>query len=215
MKGYGYMKSLRRYIEGIKLWKDERGLAYLEFALCLPFLLLFFAGSVDVTRMVLLHQKVDRAVFTVGDLATQLDNESGVCNTVRTWETSVVQDILRPFDYSSGNYRFVMSAVIGSPPRGNPNGAVRDRIEWRYNTQHASSIGSFSAPYQQIATLPASIRGLRANERIIVTEMVYRFTPILPMLSGLEQHNFRKISYFRSRITTGTEGQNSGVLSGC
>lgn len=196
------------------LWKDTRGVAYLEFALCLPFLLLLFAGSVDVTRMVLLHQKVDRAVFTVGDLATQLQAETGVCNTVKKWETAVVRDILSPFSYNNKNYEFVMSSVIGARPSWDTS-KVYDLIEWRYNVKNTSAIGIFSNPYKQVATLPPSIRGLDMDERVIVTEMTYVFNPILPVLSGITDQTFRKVSYFRSRISTGGEGKESGVLHGC
>lgn len=194
---------------------DNRGVAYIEFALSLPFLILLFAGSVDVTRMVLLHQKLDKAVFTVGDLATQLDAEQNVCNIIRRWENTVVRDVLRPFRYEgNAGYQFVVSSVIGARGAGN-SGPVRDRIEWRYPRGANSAIGNYSSPYAQQATLPPTIRGLRQNERIIVTEMRYRFNPLLPLLSTMKRENFRKVSYFRSRISTGKEGRGSGVLSDC
>lgn len=203
--------AFRRILRGFL--REERGVAYLEFALCLPFLLLLFGGSIDVTRMVLLHQKVDKAVFTVGDLATQLELQSGLCNTIRNWQNTVVKDMVKPFSWDAGGFQFVMSSVIGARPNGQPNGAVQDLIEWRYNTGVPSIIGSYSQPYTQIATLPPSIQGLAQNERVIVTEMSYQFRPMLPLLSGLETTQFRKVSYFRSRITTGTTGKASGPLS--
>lgn len=199
-----------------RLWREESGVAYIEFALSLPFLLLLFAGSIDVTRLVLLHQKVDKAVFTVGDLATQLDAESGVCAIVAQWETDVVRDMVRPFDWSAGDFSFVMSSVLGAQRNGAPPGApVEDLIEWRYNVHVTSAIGPYSSPYTNVANLPESIAGLATNERVIVTEMGYRFVPIFPVLSSLSDTNFRKVSYFRSRISTGKEGKGSGVLSGC
>lgn len=203
-------KNTQRFIH------DNRGVAYIEFALALPFLLLLFAGSIDVTRMVLLHQKVDKAVFTVGDLATQLNAESGVCSIVAGWENTVVRDMIRPFDYSPANFTFVMSSVLGTHPNGSPNGAIRDRIEWRYNAGNPSIIGdTYTGPYNQQANLPASISNLATDERVIVTEMRYMFQPLLPVLSKLTPKEFVKASYFRSRVTTGREGRSSGVLSGC
>ena len=192
---------------------DNRGLAYIEFALSLPFLLLLFAGSVDITRMVLLHQKIDKAVFTVGDLATQLKAESGVCSLVGAWEQTVVKDILHPFGFSAEDYDFVMSSVLGAVPDWDKDN-MHDLIEWQYG-DGTSTIGTFSAPYEQVADLPASIKGLDASERVIVTEMKYHFEPLLPFLSGLAPQSFTKISYLRSRISTGREGRGTGVLSGC
>ena len=210
---YGKTQAMRTALLGKiqRLAQDVRGVAYLEFALAVPFLLMLFAGSVDVTRMVLLHQKVDKAVFTVGDLATQLQAQTGVCAIVGQWEETVVRDMLQPFQYDRSNYRFLVSSVVGRHPNGNPNGPVRDRIEWRYNPQNGgiSVIGAYSAPYAQTATMPPQISGLRTDERVIVTEMRYRFTPLIPQLSNLVPHDFHKASYFRSRVST------PGALSQC
>lgn len=210
---YGKTQAMKRALWGKirKLGDDVCGVAYLEFALALPFLLLLFAGSVDLTRMVLLHQKVDKAVFTVGDLATQLQAQTGVCATIGQWEETVVRDMLQPFQYDRSNYKFIVSSVIGRHPNDNPNGPVRDRIEWRFNPQNGgySVIGPYSAPYAQQANLPSQIRGLRTDERVIVTEMRYRFTPLIPQLSNLVPHDFQKASYFRSRVST------PGALSKC
>lgn len=196
-----------------RLRREERGVAYLEFALCLPFMLLLFGGSIDVTRMVLLHQKVDKAVFTVGDLATQLEAENGVCDIIREWDTTVVRDMIKPFSWEGGNFQFVMSSVLGATRNSDPNGQMFDLIEWRYNQETESVIGAFSQPYEQIATLPPTIQGLARDERVIVTEMVYRFEPILSAISSVTPANFRKASYFRSRITSGRTGKGTGELS--
>lgn len=211
MKLKGCMDKIRKFA------KDIRGVAYLEFALALPFLLALFAGSVDVTRMVLLHQKVDKAVFMVGDLATQLHAESGVCNTVKGWEENVVKDMLQPFTYDSTKFTFIMSSVLGTYPNNNPRAPAKDMIEWRYNIKNGnlSVIGNFSRPYMQEANLPKEIEGLAASERVIVTEMQYTFSPLIPYWSNLVTNKFHKASFFRSRVTTGREGRNSGVLSGC
>lgn len=201
---------MKRFLANII--KNNRGVAYMEFALSLPFMLLLFGGAIDVTRMVLLHQKLDKAVFTVGDLATQLQ-QNNACSSIRNWEDTVVKDMLLPFPFRSSGYWFMVTAVIGN------NAGTRDLMEWRYNLQYNSRsvLGSFTGPYNNNvrSSLPAGIRGLQANERIIVTEMGYNFRPLFPLLSRVGAHDFRKASYFRSRTTTGTESMNSGYLSAC
>lgn len=198
-----------------RLWVEKRGVAYLEFALALPFMLLLFGGSVDLTRMVLLHQKVDKAVFSVGDLITQLQSDR-VCNDIRRLETNIVRDMVKPFDWNRGQFRFTVTSVIGA--RRTSGSPVQDLMEWRYNVGQGngfSNIGSFSSPYRQVANLPGSIRGLAQDERVIVTEMSYVFQPILPLLSKVSQQTFEKQSYFRSRLTTGRESRGSGNLGRC
>lgn len=202
----------------LKRWAHEqKGVGYLEFALCLPVLLLFLGGSIDVTRMVLLHQKVDKAVFTVGDLVTRLQTVSNVCPNIQNLEMNVVRDMVKPFSWEAGNFEFVMSAVIGARKGGNPANKVEDLIEWRYNPSVASEIGGYAGPYQSVAKLPATIQKLQTDERVIVTEMRYTFTPMLPLLSGLSTQRFHKTSILRARQSTGAEAQGSGVLSklGC
>lgn len=213
-KGTGY-KKLKTNLK--RLFGEQRGVAYLEFALALPFLLLLFAGSIDVTRMVLLHQKVDKAVFTVGDLATQIRRETGVCNTIRNWEYTVVRDMVKPFSWERGNFQFILSSVIGARRNGSgPNSPVRDLIEWRYNANAPGSvIGPYSNPYRQEATMPPRIRNLGQSERVIVTEMSYNFYPLLDNIYSFRTTRFRKASYFRSRLVDRNTSKNSGNLSGC
>lgn len=215
-KGTGY-KKLKTTLK--RLFGEQRGVAYLEFALALPFLLLLFAGSIDVTRMVLLHQKVDKAVFTVGDLATQIRRETGVCNTIRNWEYTVVRDMVKPFSWERGNFQFILSSVIGASQNNNCNNSlsgVRDLIEWRYNANASGSvIGNYSRPYCQRATMPPRISGLGQSERVIVTEMSYNFYPLLDNIYSFRTTRFRKASYFRSRLVDRSTSKNSGNLSGC
>jgi len=198
-----------------RVWREQRGVAYLEFALALPFMLLLFGGSIDLTRMVLLHQKVDKAVFSVGDLITQLESNR-VCNDIRRLEIQVVRDMIKPFDWDRGQFRFTVTSVIGA--RRNPGGPLRDLMEWRYNVGQGNSfsrIGNYSSPYQNTANLPNSIGGLGQDERVIVTEMQYLYEPLLPALSSITRQTFNKQSYFRSRLSTGNEGRGSGNLGRC
>lgn len=198
-----------------KLWRGQQGVAYLEFALALPFMLLLFGGSIDLTRMVLLHQKVDKAVFSVGDLITQMESER-VCNDIRKLETNIVRDMVKPFSWNRGQFQFTVTSVIGA--RRSSGSPVQDLMEWRYNVGQGNSmstIGKFSSPYSQVASMPASIRGLSQDERVIVTEMSYIYQPILPVISSIQRQTFKKRSFFRSRISTGQENRGSGNLGRC
>lgn len=198
----------------LKQWLNEqKGVAYIEFALCAPILLLLLGGAIDVTRMVLLHQKVEKAVFTVGDLVTRLQTETDVCTNIKNLETSVVRDMIKPFNWEEESFQFVMTSVIGARQGGDPGNAVEDLMEWRYNQKVTSLIGPFSGAYVSPATLPKTLKGLDTNERLIVTEMVYTFRPILPLLSGLETGSFHKISYLPVRFVSGNIKAKSGALS--
>jgi hypothetical protein len=202
---------MKRFVDRIRLLiHDRRGVAYIEFALAFPFMLLLFGGTMDLTRMVLLHQKLDKATFTVGDLTTQLERSNNTCNVISGWEDTVVRDMLLPFSYKSDGYWFMVTSIIG-----NSNG-TRDVMEWRYNSGAGNSkLGGYAYGKDIRSALPTTLRGLGVDERVIVTEMGYNFEPIFPTISRIVGQPFRKISYFRSRITTGNESLGSGNLSGC
>ncbi len=60
--------------------KDQRGVAALEIAFIMPFLLFLYFGLVDLTAMISLNRKVTYAASAVADLVTQNDgtvNASG------------------------------------------------------------------------------------------------------------------------------------------
>jgi Flp pilus assembly protein TadG len=51
--------------------RDERGIAAVEFAMLLPFMLTLYIGAVEVSQMVAADRKVTLAARTVADLAAQ------------------------------------------------------------------------------------------------------------------------------------------------
>lgn len=210
-----------------RILPNQHGMALVEFAICLPFLFLMFAGAIDVTRMVLLHQKVDKVAFTIGDLVTQLEAENGICNYIRTLDDEVAADIIRPFPYKPQQYKLIVTSVLGTQAAWDPSGPVRDMIEWQYVSNGgpggtASYVGNSPGGYQRVANLPASISGLPQNERIIVTEAWYFFEPILPMSFGtsysttaVDAHQIHKISFLRGRIVKGPVAKGKGPLASC
>lgn len=192
---------------------NKQGVAYLEFAITLPVLLLLFGNAIDMTRLILLHQKIDKSVFTIGDLVTQMDT-ANPCPRIQQLEQTVAKSIMRPFEFNSQIYSMSVTAVIGAAPPSNPN-VTRNMIEWRYNIGFNSTVGAYSQPYRQQASLPASLGTLDTTERLIVSEMRYRYDPMIPALSLMDSQDIYKVSYMRGRVSSGNEKATRGLLSGC
>src|ERR1035437_4272188 len=56
----------------------ETGVAFIEFAICLPLLILLFYGAVELSRYVLVVQKTEKTINTITDvLAESGGNVSG------------------------------------------------------------------------------------------------------------------------------------------
>ena len=53
------------------LWRNQEGLAFIEFAFLLPILVLLFYGIVEVARFIQMHQKVDNAGHMLVDMLNQ------------------------------------------------------------------------------------------------------------------------------------------------
>lgn len=219
-KWFHFMGSIKRFR------KDQRGVAYIEFALVMPILMLFLGGVIDVTRLVLIHSKVDKAVFTVGDLVTQINENAGAnahCTVIKELQDNVITAIMRPFPANIGtygNYDFAVTSVLGTYQGNNTNGPTKNMVEWRYdrgtdatNSYVYKGVVNASDRYKYVASLPSSLGTLDRGERLIATEMFYKFYPIVPSLSFLDIQTIHKISYFRGRVTTGREGRNSGLMS--
>ena len=53
------------------LLKCSRGVAYLEFAIILPFILALLMGSIEVSRYIIVSQKVEKTSITLSDVISQ------------------------------------------------------------------------------------------------------------------------------------------------
>ena len=207
-----------------RLAKDRRGVAYIEFALALPFLILFVAGIVDLTRMLLLHQKVDKAAFTMNDLITQLQTQTGVCNLIDGWSTNVIPAILQPFQFDAQDYQLRVTSVLGTGNPGDPNGnPVLNRLEWTW-INGSRGQQNYNSVVPNDTDFPLA---LQRNERVIRVEIFYKFRPFLPFYSMTSDAPFRKASFMVPRATVGGVSQNywlhlgpptyvtGGALSNC
>ncbi|NDU79348.1 pilus assembly protein, partial [Actinomadura sp. DSM 109109] len=54
-----------------RLFRDERGIALVEFALSVPLLLLMFIGSYQLTDAISAYRKVTTATRAIADLSSQ------------------------------------------------------------------------------------------------------------------------------------------------
>ena len=65
--------QLRRLVGIGRLASDERGVAAVEFALILPFLLLLFLGTIEASSLITVDRRVNVISGTVGDLVARTD----------------------------------------------------------------------------------------------------------------------------------------------
>lgn len=152
------------------LWRrfgaDRRGNVLVEAAFGLVILLGLLTGGVEMARYVLLQQKLDRTVMTVGDLVSRgtLLTESEIGNIFAS-----VPHLVRPFDFETGG-RVVLSAVRRES--GQPAEVV-----WQRFSGQDLAVESRLGGLGEAASLPDGLTPA-VNENLFIAEVFFDFEPI-------------------------------------
>lgn len=112
-----------------RLRQDERGIAALEVAFIMPFLLFLYFGLVDLTAMISLNRKVTYASSVVADLVTQ--NDSTVLATDIDDYFNAAALVMKPTPMTNirvdvYQYRSEAGLVVSKWHRNSPDGADCD-----------------------------------------------------------------------------------------
>jgi Flp pilus assembly protein TadG len=181
----GIVTALRHLVD--RLRRDHRGVFVVELALAAPVLIGLALSGVEVTRYVLLTQKMERAAMSAADLASQAVklHEADIANLF-----DAVGFSMQPFDFSKGGLS--VSAV------GRPSAGGDPTVYWQrsYGTVQSSAFGGEGA----VASLPAGF-ALRPGETIIATEVFMKFEPALVFhLTG--PADLRSSAVYRPRFSS-------------
>lgn len=171
-------------------WRDCRGAIAVEFAIVAPVLVALMIGTFEVTRYVLLHQKLDRMAVAASDLVAQ-----GETITVAQLADifAATELIAEPFAIGADGVVIVSSAY-------RPTGSSTTSVAWQRSGTGSlgatSSLGTEGAP----ATMPSGFL-LKEGESVIVAEVYYQFRPMFaPNLVPASQLYHRAV--FRPRRGT-------------
>jgi len=183
------MKNIHRSLRRFR--RCDYGVAYFEFALSAPVLALLLLGSVEVTRYVLITQKVEKTAITISDLAAQ---ETTAKTSILNNDLIASQQVMLPYNFNNNGFVIISSVTqTGAQTAANP-----PIINWQYagggTMVETSQIGTVG----QKATLPAGFT-LNDKDNIIVTEVYYKFTPLLNNII-LGPTNLYRMALFRPRL---------------
>lgn len=150
----------------------QDGLAYIEFALSLSFLLFMFLGSVEVSRYILTIQKLEKTVETVANVTTQADpNSSPLTVTQMQQLMSAVQDMMSPYSFNSNGL-----VIVTDVTKTGSNSPV---VNWQYcgggTMTQASGIGNTIGGN---ATLPSGF-AMTSGEEVVIAEIFYNYQPVV------------------------------------
>lgn len=178
---------IRRILEA--LGRDRRGSVLVETAMAVPVLAVLLLGGVEITRFVLLNQKLERTSATMGDL---------VSRSVRVFAADL-PDIFtaagftfEPFDLA-GDGRVIVSSIYRTS-------GTSPRIIWQRAYGAGSGASTFGVQGAD-AVLPAGFE-VRTGENVIVSEAFFDFVPLFTgdMVGVLEARTLSTYSVMRPRF---------------
>lgn len=181
-----------------QFWRDDRGLAVMEFAFALPILVTILLGCFDAARFVLINQKMARVAAQSADLVAQLDvvTEAEMDDLFIAAETTAL-----PFVLGTEGKLFVSSVFRPySPSTAVPT------ITWQRSTDGTLLVTSQLGPQgQSNPPLPDGFT-LRSGENTIVAEVFFQYEPVFFTLI-FEERVLYHSAYNRPRL------QNLNVIS--
>jgi hypothetical protein len=213
-------KKTRRFPQLLlRGYRDNQGLAMLEFALVLPILLIMVLGGIEICRMVLFNQKIDNATSGVADAITRLDYDDVPCSEL-DYHYNLLDRMVQPFDLEGS---MVVSAIEASYPNENNQDnsrPLRQIVTWQWTSGgDASRIGTEGGRAQG-AEWPLVFRrspndgGMYSRDRIIAVEVFSTYRTIIP---GIEHFlnidavtQVYKKAFYRARF-----GNMSDLEGGC
>lgn len=174
------------------LTRDESGLAYLEFAIATPFLLALLMGAVEMTRYILIVQKVEKISVTISDVVAQ-------GHTVTTSQLDNVitaaAEIMNPYEFGPRGYVIITSVKQS----GNYSAANPPRVNWQYRGGGGWLQNSRVGSPGTSATLPNNMT-LFDKDNVIVTEVFYNYAPLITTHGVLTGTALYKIGVFKPRL---------------
>ncbi len=155
-------------------WKNDEGVAALEFALCLPLLTVLFFGTIEISLLVEADRRVTSTASTIADLVART-SEVNYCEVEDIFYAS--SRIIRPKNASTVKMR--LSSVVEDSKSGK---AV---VEW---SQGRNGMAAYASGKE--LTVDSGI--MPSNGSVIFAEIEYDYdTPfqyVISSVSKLSQH---------------------------
>ena len=168
------------------LVKDKKGSLAVEMAMAMPVLAGLLLSGIEVTRFVMLNQKIERASATMADLVSQAETlTEGDLNNLFLASGYVIE----PFDLA-GDGRVIVSSI-------GKTGVAGAHVHWQRDFGAGSGASIFGNE-GTAAILPEGFE-IRDGESIIVAEAFYDFVPVFSQ-SVISESTLSRYSILRPRF---------------
>ncbi|MEM8877319.1 MAG: TadE/TadG family type IV pilus assembly protein [Pseudomonadota bacterium] len=167
----------------VRIGKDEKGVAIVEFALIFPLLLLALLGSVDVTRAMMADRKLSAMASSVGDLVAREEAmQSGTMDQI----FDAVAPLMTPYNADLADIRVTSLRVEEN------GGEKRARVEW----SRARNMAGLAD--DAIVDVPEAL--LQNTLGLVYVEGAYEYQPLFGLVLS-SSIQFSEDLYFVPRVS--------------
>jgi Flp pilus assembly pilin Flp len=166
------MQGVQSALRGVRLRQrlrtfrdDVSGIAAVEFGLIVPIMLLFFLGTIEMTRAVAIDQRLTQATNMIADLVAR--EEALTADDVNAIY-GIAGEVMRPYDAS-------LLKISLIPVMSSPSDAGDARV-YPATTNRPSLNGAAQPAKCQAYSLTNGILG--TNESVVVIEASYKYKPM-------------------------------------
>ncbi|PHZ84878.1 TadE/TadG family type IV pilus assembly protein [Paremcibacter congregatus] len=157
-----------------RLRRSDKGTMLIEFAFLFPITLIMLLGGFETFRLLMAHRKANMTAMSIGNLISQ---NKVLSNAAVSNIFDAVDNIMQPLELK-GNGQILVSYVIGT----NTGTTITLQCRGTADTTYASKIGAVNNE-ADLARLPGNFT-LAEFETVVVSEVVYRYKPVIINLSG-------------------------------
>jgi hypothetical protein len=153
----------------VRMRRDTRGIAAVEFGFIVPIMFFLFVGTIEFSQALTVDRRLTLAASSTADLIARAPN-SGLTPEQVDRDLRIVEQLIAPYEIQR-LYVKVMSIIAAGTP-GNPNVLIYT-VDWSRD----NNAGTPHPRGEQYHEIPEGL--LVAGESVIVSEATYNYTPLI------------------------------------
>ncbi|MBO9519457.1 MAG: pilus assembly protein [Porphyrobacter sp.] len=166
-----------------RLRLDQRGVAFIEFAVTLPILLVLMSSGLELANYVITLKRIGEIAALTADNASRMGAQSAIRN--KPISEAEINDVFVGANLQAGSIDLAQNGriILSSLQR---NGSDQQLIKWQRcfgDLTHASSYGvEGDTPADGMG--PANDKVMAApGTAVMVVEIAYEYKPLVPLIS--------------------------------
>lgn len=152
---------------GLRLHRNIKGVAALEFALIVPLLFMMLLGTFEFGTALTVDRRVSKVAGSIADLVSRTDKVSDA--QLQFMGNQIAKSMMVPYDFSKMQVNIVQV-------KADINNASNTTVNWSSSFKNGSPIAS---PYAKGAafTMPVGLMG--AGTYMVIAQVTYDYTPLI------------------------------------